>query len=62
LRGATYGHGPAQAARAIVATRGPRGLMAGWGWRTANIVISTFIVNETFALLAPPRPPHSNSS
>ncbi|KAJ1620214.1 mitochondrial carrier domain-containing protein [Pavlovales sp. CCMP2436] len=48
LGGVRYGRTPLQAASAIVRQRGMSGLMAGWWWRTLNIVISTFIVNECF--------------
>lgn len=53
VHGRKYGTTVAQAIGAIVRERGPAGLMAGCWWRTLNITISVFIVNECFLRLAP---------
>ena len=53
LCGSRYGARAADVALALVRERGLRGLMAGCWWRTLNITISVFIVNECFNRLAP---------
>lgn len=53
LTGERYGRTWLDVAVRVVKERGPAGLFAGCSWRTANIVISVFIINECFLRLGP---------